>query len=98
MFYGEEEEEERACFREELGDDEQWWNNLVVADLAVVEKKKQESPPPAGPDEDNGVAGEQPISSPPRGCLSGTHLTLSCRAVSDGMHRQAGDAQRGRIF
>ena len=25
-------------------------------------------------------------------------MTLSCRAVIDGMHRQAGDAQRGRIF
>ena len=26
------------------------------------------------------------------------HLTFSCRAVIDGMHRQAGDAQRGRAF
>ena len=62
-----------------------------------MEKQQQESPPPAWPDEDDDTGGEQPISSPPRGALSGTHLTLSCRAVIDDMHRQAGDAQRGRI-
>ena len=71
---------------------------MVVAELGVVEKQQQESPPPAWPDEDDGTGGEKPISSAPRGRLSGKHVTLLCRAVIDGMHRQAGDAQRGRIF
>ena len=97
-LWGEEEEEERACFWKELGHDEQWWNSMVVAEPGVAEKQPQESPPPAWPDEDDGVGGKQPISSLPRGALSGTHLTFSCRTVIDGMHRQAGDAQRGRIF
>ena len=60
---------------------------MVVAELGVVEKQQQESPPPDWRDDDGGVGGEQPISSTPRGGLSGTHLTFSCRAVIDGMHR-----------
>ena len=71
---------------------------MVVAELGVVEKQQQESPTPAWPDEDDGTGGEKPISSAPRERLSGRHVTLSCQAVIDGMHRQAGDAQRGRIF
>ena len=70
----------------------------MVAELGVAEKQPQESPPPAWPDEDDGVDGEHPISLPPREGLSGTRLTFSCRAVTDGMHRQASDAQRRRIF
>ena len=81
-----------------MGEEEQWWSSMVVAELGVVEKQQQESPPPTWRDEDDGVGGEQPISSPPRGGLSGTLLTFSCGAVIGGMHRQAGDAQRGRIF
>ena len=61
-------------------------------ELGVVDKQQQEPPPPARPDDDDGTGGGQPLSSPPRGCSSGTHLTFSCRAVIDGMHRQAGDA------
>ena len=91
-------EEERYCFWEELGGDEQWWNSMVVAELGVAEKQPQESPPPAWPDEDDGVDAEQPISSTPWGGLSGTDRTFSCVAVIYSMHRQAGDAQRGRIF
>ena len=49
-------------------------------------------------DEDDDTGRKQPISSSTRGALSGTHLTFSCRAVIDAMHRQAVDAQRGRIF
>ena len=79
-------------------DDEQWWNSMVVAELGVVEKQQQESQPAAWLDEDDDTGGEQPISSPPIGDLSGTRLTFSCRAVIHGMHRQAGDAQRRRIF
>ena len=94
---GEEEEEERVCFWEELADDEQWWNNMVVAELGVVEQQ-QGSQPTAWPDEDDDTGKEQPISSPPRAALSYKHLTLSCRAVIDGIYRQAGDAQRGRTF
>ena len=71
---------------------------MVVAELGAVEKQQQESQPPAWPDEDDDTGGEQPISSPPGEALSGTHLTFSCRAVVDGMHRQAGDAQRRRTF
>ena len=71
---------------------------MVVAELGVVEKQQQESQPAAWLDEDDDTGGEQPISSPPRRALSGTHPTFSCRAVIDGMHRQAGDAQRGRTF
>ena len=71
---------------------------MVVADLRVVQNQQQESPPPAWPDEDDGTGREKRISSPPRGRLSGKHVRFSCRAVIDGMHRQAGDAQRGRIF
>ena len=91
-------EEERVFVWEELGDDVQWWNSMVVAELGAVEKQQQESPPPASPDKDDDNGGEQPTSSPPRGALSGTHLTFSCRAFVDGMHRQAVDAQRGRYF
>ena len=93
-------EEERVCFWEELRDvdDEQWWNNMVVAELGVVEKQQQESQPAAWLDEDDDTRGEQPISSSPRGALSGTQMTFSGRAFIDGMHRQAGDAQRGRTF
>ena len=79
-------------------DDEQWWNNMVVAELWRVEKQQQGSQPAAWLDEDDDIGGDQPISSPPRGALSGTHLTFSCQAVVDGMHRQAGDGQRGREF
>ena len=71
---------------------------MVVAELGVAEKQLQESPPPVRPDEDDGVGGGQPISSPPREGLSGTDRTFSCRAVIDSMHRPAGDAQRGRIL
>ena len=71
---------------------------MVVAELGVVEKQQQESPPPAWPNEDDGADGEKPISSLPREDLAGIHLTLSCRAVIDSMHRQAGDAQRGRML
>ena len=71
---------------------------MVVAELGVAEKQPQESPPQAWPDEADGVGGEQPKSTPPRGGLSGTDRTFSCRAVIDSMHGQAGDAQRGRIF
>ena len=71
---------------------------MVVAELGVVEKQQQGSQPAAWLDEDDDTGREQPISSSPRGALSGTHLTFSCRAVIDGMHRQAGDAQRGRTF
>ena len=71
---------------------------MVVAELGVAEKQQQEPQPAAWLDEDDDAGGEQPISSPPRGVLSGTHPTFSCRAVFDGMHRQAGDARRGRIF
>ena len=67
-------------------------------ELGVVDKQQQESPLPAWPDDDDGAGGGKPLSSPPRGCSSGTHLTFSCRAVIDGMHRQAGDAQRGRTL
>ena len=93
-------EEVRVCFEEELGDvdDEQWWNNMVVAELGVVEKQQQGSQPVAWLEEDDDTGTEQRISSSPRGALSGTHLTFSCRAIIDGMHRQAGDAQRGRTF
>ena len=91
-------EEERICFREELGDVdyEQWWVNMMVAELGVVAKQQQGSQPAAWLDEDDDTVGEQPISSPPREALSGTHLTFSCQAVVDGM--QAGDEQRGRKF
>ena len=72
---------------------------MVVAELGMVENHhQQESPPPAWPDEDDGTGRGKPTSSPPRGCLSGKHVTPSCRAVIDCMHSQAGDAQRGRIF
>ena len=79
-------------------DDKQWWNSMVVAELGVVGKQQQGSQPAAWPDIDDDTGGEQPISSPPRGALSGTHLMFSCRAVIDGMRRQAGGAQRGRTF
>ena len=79
-------------------DDEQWWNNVVVSELGVVEKQQQGSPLSDWLDEDDDTGGEQPISSPPGEALSGTHLTFWYRAVVDGMHRKAGDAQRGRIF
>ena len=69
-----------------------------VAKLGVVEKQQQESQPAAWLDKHEDTGGEQPISSPPRGVLPGAHPTFSCRAVNDGMHRQAGDAQRGRTF
>ena len=71
---------------------------MVVAELGVVEKQQQESQPAAWLDEDDGTGGEQPISSPPRGSLSGTQLTLSCQAVIDSIHCQAGNAQRARTF
>ena len=71
---------------------------MVVAELGVVEKQQQESRPVVWPDEDDVTGGGKATSSGPRGRLSGKHVTLSCRAVIDGMHRQAGDAQRGRIF
>ena len=73
-------------------DAEQWWNSMVVDELGATEKQQQESPPLAWPDEDDDTGGEQPISSPPTGALSGTHLAFSCRAVIDGTHCQAGDA------
>ena len=56
--------------------------NMAVAELGVVEKQQQESPPPVWPDEDDGTGGEKPISSAPRGRLSGQHVTLSSRAVT----------------
>ena len=71
---------------------------MVVPELVVLEKLQQESPPPAWPDKDDGTGGEKPISSAPRGRSPGKLVTLSCQAVIDRMHRQAGDAQRGRIF
>ena len=64
----------------------------------MVEKQQQGSQPAAWLDEDDDTGGEQPISSPPREALSGTQLTLSCQAVIDSMHRQAGDAQLARTF
>ena len=71
---------------------------MVVAELGVVEKQQQGSQPAAWADEDDDTGGEQPKSSPPRGALSGTPLTFSCRAVIHGIHRQAANAQRGRTF
>ena len=64
----------------------------------MVEKQQQESQPAAWFDEDDDTGGEQPISSPPRRDLSGSHPTFSCPAVIDGMDRQAGDAQRERTL
>ena len=71
---------------------------MVVAELLVVITQQQESQPAAWLDGDDDTGEEQPISSPPRGALSGTHLTFSCQAVIDSMHRRAGDAQRARTF
>ena len=78
-------------------DAEQWWKNMVVAKLGVVQNQQQELPPQACLDEEDDTGGEQTTSSSPGGSLSGTLLTFSSRAV-DGMHRQAGDAQRWRKF
>ena len=61
-------------------------------------KQPQGSQPAAWNGEDDDTCGKQPISSPVRGALSGARLTSSSRAVIDGMHRQAGDAQRGRTI
>ena len=93
-------EDKRVCFWEELGDvnDEQWWKNMVVAELGMVEKQQQGLQPTTWVDKGDDTGGEQSISSPPRGALSVTHLTFSCQAVVDGVHLQAGDAQRGRKF
>ena len=71
---------------------------MVEAGLEVAEQQAHESLPTAWPGEDDGVGGEQRISSPPRGGISVTNRTFWCRAVVDSMHRHAGDAQRGRIF
>ena len=71
---------------------------MVVADLTVVERQRQESPRPAWPDDDDGAGLKKSIPSAPKECLSGQYVTLLCRAVIDGVNRQAGDAQRGRCL
>ena len=96
-FWGEKEEEERLCFWDDMAEGEQWWNNMVASELGVLDEQQQESPPPTWPDEDDGTGGESRYR-----CRRGDvqrvriYLTFSCRAVIDGMHRQAGNAQRGR--